>query len=110
MSRKFILFPILIALLSSCNSNKLYGTIIDIYDGDTVKVATKKAGILKVRLLGIDCPEIDQIPWGEKAKEFLENEFGESLKVKLEADLVKKDKYGRYLAYIYKFNNKVLET
>lgn len=100
MKKYFILF-LSIFFLSSCKSNNFYGTITAIPDGDTVKVKTKKLGIVRVRLLGIDCPEIKQEPWGKIAKEFLEEELNNSNKIKLETDLVKRDKYGRLLAYIY---------
>ncbi|NQY81219.1 MAG: thermonuclease family protein [Candidatus Caenarcaniphilales bacterium] len=96
----------IIFLLSSCNSNNFYGTIINIPDGDTIKVQTKKLGTVRVRLLGIDCPEINQEPWGKIAKEYLEEELSESKTVKLEIDLVKRDKYGRLLAYVYAMKDK----
>lgn len=74
---------------------------IKVHDGDTVSVIihTKKE---KVRLIGIDAPEIGQRPWGNKAKKYLETLLRSSeWKVRLEFDVDKRDKYGRFLAYAW---------
>lgn len=99
--KKYLISILCILLLSSCSSNNFYGTLISIPDGDTIKVKTKKLATVRVRLLGIDCPEINQEPWGQIAKEYLEEALSNSKTVKLETDLVKRDKYGRLLAYVY---------
>jgi len=63
--------------------------------------------ISQVRLVGIDAPDLRQRPWGEQAKEQLEDLIGGAEQsVTLEFDLEAKDKIGRTLAYVWK--NKVL--
>ena len=75
--------------------------VIRVHDGDTISVIihAKKE---KVRLVGIDAPEIGQRPWGKMAKEYLETLVDASdWKVRLEFDVAQKDKYGRSLAYVW---------
>lgn len=79
----------------------------NVHDGDTVSISIKSLfgiviGTEKVRLIGIDAPEIKQEPWGRRAKKHLKkliNESGGS--VHLEYDLDRRDKYGRILAYLW---------
>lgn len=75
-------------------------TVVEVNDGDTVTVLLDKRRE-KVRLLGIDAPELGQRPWGDKAKEYLEAVVGASgWEVKLELDVEKRDQYNRILAYL----------
>jgi len=85
-----------------------------VYDGDTVKLANGE----KVRLIGIDCPEMrdndklfaDARRTGEDAQKLKalgqrSYEFARQLldnrRVRLEFDIQRRDKYGRLLAYVY---------
>lgn len=85
-----------------------------VIDGDTLKLSTKE----KVRLIGVDTPEIhdskklsrDSERTGQDIRTIKElgrkaADFTESLclnkKVSLEFDVEKKDRYGRLLAYVY---------
>lgn len=82
--------------------------VVAVHDGDTVSVIFNKRHE-KVRLIGIDAPEIGQKPWGEKAKEYLEALLKSSgWKVKLEFDVDKRDKYGRILAYLRTSDGKLI--
>ena len=47
------------------------GKVISIHDGDTITILQGKQQI-KVRLFGIDAPELKQ-PYGKKPKQFLAN-------------------------------------
>lgn len=72
-----------------------------VYDGDTILL---KNG-LKVRLLGINAPEVEgrykiAEPGGEEARLWLEKLLS-GKKVRLDTDRKKKDKYGRTLAHIF---------
>ena len=59
--------------------------------------------ISPVRLIGLDAPDIRQIPWGEDAKQFVESLIGSANQaVNLEFDLEAKDKFNRTLAYVWK--------
>jgi len=69
-------------------------------DGDTVSVMVG-GRTEKVRLIGIDAPEMAQRPWGKRAKQHLEEIISaSSWNVSLERDIVERDKYGRLLGYI----------
>lgn len=75
--------------------------VVEVNDGDTITIVLD-GKTEKVRLIGIDAPELDQRPWGQKAKKHL----GELLKssqwtVSLEFDVDKRDKYGRLLCYVW---------
>lgn len=54
----------------------------------------------KVRLLGIDAPDLKQQPWGIDAKQRLE-ELVRAKSVRLEFDVERQDQYGRSLAYVW---------
>ncbi len=82
--------------------------VAKVHDGDTVSVmiGTKKE---KVRLIGIDAPELAQRPWGTEAKKHLEKILGLSgWKVELEFDVEKRDKYGRLLAYLWTTDKRLI--
>ncbi|MGI0487331.1 thermonuclease family protein [Pantanalinema rosaneae CENA516] len=60
----------------------------------------------RVRLVGIDTPEVDQAPWGEMAKQHLEQWVG-NRPIVLESDAASRDDQGRRLAYVWS-NGKLL--
>jgi hypothetical protein len=66
-----------------------------VIDGDTLELSNGE----KVRLLGLNAPEIDE-PFGEDAKNFLASLI-EGKVVLLETDLIEKDEYGRKLAFLF---------
>ncbi len=63
--------------------------------------------ISQVRLVGIDAPDIRQFPWGDDAKEKLNQLIGENRSVILEFDLKAQDEFNRVLAYVW-VNNTLL--
>lgn len=79
-------------------------TIADVHDGDTITVDidlgfnlwTKK---LKVRLYGLNCPELNT-PAGKEARDFAQRmmPLGSSITLRTYKD--KQEKYGRYLATV----------
>jgi endonuclease YncB( thermonuclease family) len=69
------------------------GKVVSVTDGDTVTVVLDGGKKEKIRLAGIDCPEMEQ-PFGEPAKEFTE-EF--SLGKKVTVAVKGSDRYGRVL-------------
>ncbi|OGW37125.1 MAG: hypothetical protein A2Y97_10595 [Nitrospirae bacterium RBG_13_39_12] len=78
-----------------------FKTVSTVHDGDTVSIILDNRR-KKVRLIGIDAPEISQRPWGMKAKKYMETILSSSgWNVKLEYDVDKRDKYGRILAYLW---------
>ena len=76
-------------------------------DGDTARFIMDKEEI-KVRFLAIDMPETNhpkkgEEPYGKEAKEYTCNRITNASKIELEFDdnSDKKDKYNRYLAWVY---------
>ena len=76
-------------------------TVNTVFDGDTFRTIAGE----KIRLLGINCPEVAHDrqaaqPYGNEAKRRLESLIaGKTVRLQLDSD--KKDKYGRTLAHIY---------
>jgi len=78
-----------------------YYAVKKVYDGDTVQLLDGR----KIRLLGINTPEIEhrnqaEQAGGELAKKWLTKALI-GTKVRLEFDQEKRDKYQRYLAHIF---------
>jgi micrococcal nuclease len=98
----------------------LEARVIKVHDGDTVSVSFGQKRE-KIRLIGIDAPELFQEPWGKIAKEHLRrllgspkrrgypNPFGSS-RVKIETDVEKRDRYGRLLAYVWTKDGKCVNV
>jgi micrococcal nuclease len=85
---------------SKQNADGPFVPVVSVSDGDTVTVLIDRKEE-RIRLIGMDAPELGQKPWGQKSKQYL----GELLRssgwrVKLEYDVDKRDKYGRLLAYL----------
>ncbi len=80
------------------------GVIIAVDDGDSIKVRFKNGAERKVRLLGIDAPEINDSKeenrfWAQMAKRFVSFYlYRREVRLSYEAEI--EDKYGRVLAYI----------
>lgn len=79
-----------------------------VFDGDTISIIVGGRAE-KLRLIGIDAPEIAQRPWGKKAKQHLEALIaGSSWRVSVERDVVERDKYDRLLVYIRTSEGKLI--
>ena len=98
----------LVLLLTSCQKNEFQ--VKNVIDGDTIELEDGRM----VRYIGIDTPEtrIKQKDntwlyqpeiYAEKAKEF-NRKLVEGKRIRLEYDVVQKDKYDRSLAYIFAGN------
>jgi micrococcal nuclease len=78
-----------------------YVRVVEVNDGDTITVL-QDGRRERVRLIGIDAPELEQRPWGQKAKRYLKDLVNASQwTVSLEFDVEKTDKYGRLLSYVW---------
>jgi micrococcal nuclease len=76
------------------------GYVKNVVDGDTVDVSFNIYGIQRVRLVGIDTPEIGEDGY-EEAKDFVNNTFwGEAIKLDVD-DMKQYDTYYRILAVVY---------
>ncbi len=78
-----------------------------VHDGDTISIRVSGFAKLpikteRVRLIGIDAPELRQEPWGWLAKKQLKKLISESdWVVNVEFDVEQRDKYGRLLGYLW---------
>lgn len=95
MSGRFLLrLPIfLISLIffsASAQAEFLTGTVISVYDGDTITL-NNYSGTKKIRLAGIDAPEIKQA-YGLDSRDALRQDV---LNQPVTVDTTKQDKYGR---------------
>lgn len=98
-----ILFCVLVSILSA--ATELKGKVVAVIDGDTIGILCQEVEY-RIRLEGIDCPELRQ-PFGRKAKKFTSNHvFGKMVTV-----LVKeKDKYGRSVGTVLYGNGRNLNN
>jgi len=85
--------------------------VLRVVDGDTLLVAPPPGSAaasrreIRLRLLGIDCPESVKPnhpvePWGREAAEFT-RQYVSGGAVRLRFDKRRLDKYDRYLAYVF---------
>ena len=94
-----------LVFLVGCSRN-LPGNLVSakvtrVLSGQTVEVVlTKTAKVTKVRITGIDAPDLRQSPWGEAAKNRL-TELVIDKPIKLETDSWKSDRYNRLNAHIW---------
>lgn len=72
-------------------------TVTRIVDGDTIECS--RAG--RVRLIGIDTPELSQAPFGLQAAAALARAIPPGSNVQLERDVDERDQYNRLLAYVW---------
>ena len=73
------------------------GKVVSIHDGDTITILTQERQQIKVRLFGIDAPELKQ-PYGKKSKQFLANLIAGEV---VEVEESGKDRYKRMIGTIY---------
>ncbi len=108
-------------LLVGCQSNRIPGGITieaqRVVSGHTLEVlnaAQQPPLIERVRLIGIEAPDLRQQPWGPAARNRLEQMISDSTGLQsglqpvfLEPDVQEKDSSGRWLAYVW-FDGKLL--
>lgn len=79
-------------------------------DGDTFWVFNKNDQRVKIRLIGIDAPEVKTVfnkkkhPFGQVSKQYVDSLLTVNPYLKLTFDVDSLDQYGRTLAYVY-FND-----
>jgi micrococcal nuclease len=73
--------------------------VLSVHDGNTITVQLEDRKE-KVRLIGIDAPELDQAPWGVQARDAL-RELLDGKTVRLETDITIRDQYRGLLSYVY---------
>ena len=91
-------------LLASCQPDPptdWSGRVVGVASGQTIEVIdpqTQKPQ--RVRIVGIEAPDLRQQPWGEAAKRRLQQLVGDR-QVRLEFVPPKIDRYGRWMAYVW---------
>ena len=70
--------------------------VVSVHDGDTITVKYGEERRLRIRLVGIDSPELKQ-PGGEEARTYLSHLLGYSVYI----EPVGADEYGRLLAHLW---------
>lgn len=81
--------------ISGRDGKTLAGKVISVHDGDTVTLLRDKTSY-KIRLDGIDCPELGQA-FGNNARQFTADlVFGKEVTAYYQS----KDRYGRYLGTV----------
>ena len=93
---RYSAFPFFVILAIASPLFALSGKVVSIHDGDTITILQDKQQI-KVRLFGIDAPELKQ-PYGKKSKQFLANLIASEV---VEVEENGKDKYKRTIGTIY---------
>jgi len=79
----------------------------DFVDGDTFWVLNKDSKRVKIRLIGLDAPEVKNVfkkkkhPFGVHSKAYLDSILTKNPYLKLTFDVDSLDRYGRTLAYAY---------
>ena len=73
-------------------------TVAKVSDGDSLRCRDGA----RVRLIGIDAPELDQEPFGRRSRAALERRLPAGAAVTLEFDVQSRDRYGRLLAYVWR--------
>lgn len=66
-------------------------------DGDSIECR----GLGRIRLLGIDAPELNQPPYGRMAEGALARLIPSGTAVEIELDVEERDRYDRLLAYVW---------
>lgn len=82
----------------------LRGTVVSVVDGDTIKVRLEGRPDEKVRLIGVDSPELDDARESVRFMAFLAKRFAFSRLYQARVDLMPgpetRDSYGRLLAFV----------
>jgi micrococcal nuclease len=107
-----IVFVLLLLLILGCQpETKPQGKSVKVtrvVSGNTLEVIgleEQRNFNSRVRLIGVDAPDLQQQPWGQTAQQQLA-EIVQGNTVLLEFDVQEKDSFGRYQAYVW--HDKVL--
>ncbi len=77
-----------------------FGRVVDVIDGDTIKVKLTDGVIETIRYIGIDAWETNQLPHGRHGTA-ANARLVEGKRVRLVRDKSERDRYGRLLRYVY---------
>ena len=94
--------------VSRADDPDLTATVLRVVDGDTVDVIDDSRGRLRIRLIGVDSPEVHKPGygigcWGPEASEFARSALtGQRVAIVTDPSQDTHDRYGRTLAYVEK--------
>lgn len=92
---------LLLMILNVSQAGEVTGKVVGVHDGDSLTLLTEEEVQIKIRLEGIDAPELKQA-FGNVAKKTLSDLcFGKTVRVAFE----KADRYGRTLGNVYEGEN-----
>lgn len=93
------LAPVLLAVIALANGETWTGKVVGIQDGDTITIL-RNGRQARVRLDGVDCPELGQ-PFGRNARERVSAlAFGRVVVVRESSGRAGRDGYGRVLGQV----------
>lgn len=104
--RRFGIFCCLLLLVGCQSTSPPQGVTLKVarvVSGQGLEVldSSKQSALTeRVRLIGVEAPDLKQRPWGPKARDKLEQLIGRGT-VLLESDEETQDQYGRRLAYLW---------
>ena len=96
MKRLMFVFAGLLASINALPKEVLSGKIVTVIDGNTVELVAEDNETYKIKLHGIDCPQLGQ-DYGEKAKRYLEKML---LDKPVSVEMKGKDRWGTRLGVI----------
>lgn len=94
---KKTLLSILFILFVPITAQAWTAKVVNVTDGDTIKVYNADLGQVKIRLYGIDTPEKRQ-PYGKAAGKYLASLIAGAT---VEVESVTKDRYGRTVGIVW---------
>lgn len=93
------LAPVLLAVIALANGETWTGKVVGIQDGDTITIL-RNGRQARVRLDGVDCPELGQ-PFGRNARERVSAlAFGQVVVVRESSGRAGRDRYRRVLGQV----------
>ena len=104
MNRLLLIFLVCLTTGHLYANEELKGKVVEVLDGNTIQVQDSENETYKIKLLAIDCPEIDQ-KYGEEAKKYTSKR---ALHKHVVVKLFGKDRKGNRLGVVVLPNDKIL--
>jgi len=93
---KAILLSVIVGMASGPYGKVYEGKVVEVVDGNTLKIEIDGEGVVKFKLEDVDCPEVQQ-QFGDEAKSYTEKLV---YKKKVEVEYTGKDRWGNRLAIV----------
>lgn len=95
---------IILFIIPFCSAAQLTGRVVSVHDGDTFTLLAKNNRQVRVRLAGIDAPELGQ-PYGKAARQAVSSIIAAQY---IKVDSTGSDRYGRVLGVVHLTNGTTL--